>query len=411
MQYPNDLVQRYLTALGRPHDFEHYLNNNFDAMGLSNENIFNHMTKVSRIDRSLPGAPKLTAYDSDPTLLNDIRKYYDANFKVKPSNTSTIANLNPSNIQSTIINTGTGIEDVKDMLSAISNKNDIPAASNLPIAHPTANANSYSYVGDVHRYNPPNWTYGGAVAKEATEEAAEQATKKSFGTAAKEFGGKVGAKAKNLGGKFTSGVANTAKNFFNPQAGGWISYGFTPGKSGGFGKTGLNIGGQNIGKWGTIGAGVMQGLDAIGGLSEMSNLNADADDLESQILASAAGNPLLSSYLTSDDLALLGKLQRGSYDGSAGLGDATSNLSNLLSGAASGAMTGAIGGLPGILIGGIGGLINSGIDNMNSTTSQNTARLEALYQNLLDAEQQYKSMKRPNFTGLGIQQRYQNMYA
>ena len=129
------------------------------------------------------------------------------------------------------------------------------------------------------------------------------------------------------------------------------------------------------------------------------------------ILASAASNPLLSSYLTSDDLSLLGKLQRGNYDSNAEFGDAFSNLSNLLSGAGTGALTGAAGGLPGILIGAIGGAINSGIDNMNSTTSQNTARLEALYQNLLDAEQQYKSMKRPNFTGLGIQQRYQNMYA
>lgn len=173
---------------------------------------------------------------------------------------------------------------------------------------------------------------------------------------------------------------------------------------------GLSIGGKNIGKAVPWGVGIYQGLDALGGLSEMSDLNANADTLTSKILTSAAGNPLISSYLTSDDLSLLGKLQRGSYDASADLGDATSNLGNLLSGAGTGALMGLAGGVPGAIVGGIGGLINSGIDNMNAETTNNTARLEALYQNLLNAEQQYKSMRRPNFNGLGIQQRYQNMY-
>lgn len=179
----------------------------------------------------------------------------------------------------------------------------------------------------------------------------------------------------------------------------------------GFNKgKGLSIKGKNIGKYVPYGVGIYQGLDALGGLSEMSDLNADADTLTSKILTSASGNPLIGSYLTSDDLALLGKLQRGTYDASGDLGDATSNLGNLLSGAGTGALMGLAGGVPGAIIGGIGGLINSGIDNMNAETTNNTARLEALYQNLLNAEQQYKSMRRPNFNGLGIQQRYQDMY-
>lgn len=222
-------------------------------------------------------------------------------------------------------------------------------------------------------------------------------------------------KAKSIGSDIVTDIAFTGDNFFNPSAGGAISYGFNPWSKAGKvnipkGKTGLNIGKFNVGKWSNIANLAMQGIDAIGGLSEMSDLNADADSLTNSILASASGNPLLSSFLTSDDLALLGKLQRGTYDATADLGDATSNLGNLLSGAASGAMSGALGGLPGIIIGGVGGLVNSGIDNMNASTSNETARLQALYQNLLDAERQYKSMKRPNFTGLGIQQRYQDMY-
>ena len=173
---------------------------------------------------------------------------------------------------------------------------------------------------------------------------------------------------------------------------------------------GLSIAGKNVGKLIPWGVGAYQGLNALGELSEMSDLNEDADSLTSKILTSAAGNPLINSYLTSDDLALLGKLQRGSYDASADLGDATSNLGNLLSGAGTGALMGLAGGVPGAIIGGMGGLVNGGSENMNAETTNNTARLEALYQNLLNAEQQYKSMRRPNFSGLGIQQRYQNMY-
>lgn len=173
---------------------------------------------------------------------------------------------------------------------------------------------------------------------------------------------------------------------------------------------GLSIAGKNVGKYVPYGVGIYQGLDALGGMSEMSNLNKDVDDLTNRILTSASGNPLLQSYLTSEDLSLLGKLQRGNYDASGSFGDATSNLANLLTSAGSGALMGAAGGIPGAIVGGIGGLINGGIDNINAETTNNTARLESLYQNLLNAEQQYKSMRRPNFTGLGMQQQYQNMY-
>lgn len=214
-------------------------------------------------------------------------------------------------------------------------------------------------------------------------------------------------KAKGIG----SDIMFNVDNFFNPNAGGAVSYGLGTKKTGGLGKAGLNLGKHNLGKFATGASAVMQGMNAVGGLSEMSDLNKDADTLTNQILASASGNPLLHSYLTSDDLALLGKLQRGNYDATGDFGDVTSNLGNLLSGTLSGVASGAMGGIPGMVVGGIGGLVNSGIDNINSATTNNTARLEALYQNLLNAEQQYKSMRRPNFSGLGIQQRYQNMYA
>jgi hypothetical protein len=215
---------------------------------------------------------------------------------------------------------------------------------------------------------------------------------------------------KGVGSDIMSDVAFNTKNFFNPNAGGKISYGLGTKARGGLDKAGLNLGGVNLGKFATIGAGVTQGLDAIGGLSEMSDLNEDTEDLLTDITLAASGNPLVSQYLSSEDMRLLNKIRRGNYDTDIDLGNAVGNLGGIFSGALSGAATGALGGIPGLVVGGVGGAINSGIDNMNSVSERELAKLESLYQNLLDAEQQYKAMRRPNLTGLGIQQRYQNMY-
>ena len=260
------------------------------------------------------------------------------------------------------------------------------------------NSNVVPYGYDVGPTYTPNFTIAGTPSA-------------NVGAAPKSKVGGWFDTVKGVGSNILGDIMFPVDNFFNPNAGGGVSYGLGTKSTGGLGKAGLNLGKHNLGRYATGVSGIMQGLDAIGGFSEMSDLNKDADDLTNQILASASGNPLLHSYLTSDDLALLGKLQRGNFDASGSFGDATSNIGNLLSGTLSGVASGALGGIPGMVVGGIGGLLNSGIDNVNSATSNNTARLEALYQNLLNAEQQYKSMRRPNFSGLGIQQRYQNMYA
>lgn len=177
-------------------------------------------------------------------------------------------------------------------------------------------------------------------------------------------------------------------------------------------KGGLKAFGKNIGTGANVLSGVMQGVDFAQGVDNYMDTLDSNEDLKSKIDIAAMGNPLLSSYLTSDQLDLLGDLQLGNYDGTADAGDflkgAVGGLGNAIVPTLAGFATG---GIPGAVIGGVGTLINSGVDNLSNASGQSTAELQALYQALQDAEMQYKAMKRPNFTGLGIQQQYQNMYA
>lgn len=197
-----------------------------------------------------------------------------------------------------------------------------------------------------------------------------------------------------------SGFGDKAAGLIDPDNYGWSK------------NSGLKAFGKNVGKWGNIAGGVMQGFDALQGIGDYSDTLNSNEDLMSKIQASAMGNPLLSHYLTSDQLDLLGDVQDGRYSSDAGFDDFMHGAMGGLGGAAVGAGLGFLtGGIPGAVIGGAGSLINSGIDNLSASAGQNTAELQALYQALQDAEMQYKSMKRPNFTGLGIQQQYQNMYA
>ena len=206
-------------------------------------------------------------------------------------------------------------------------------------------------------------------------------------------------KASNFGSKATG--------FIDPNAYAWS-------KSGGLTFTNPNSGNvTNLGKWGNLASGAMQAIDAAKGISDYESIKQDNEDLMSSIRSSAMGNPLLSSYLTADQLDLLGDIQDGRYNASdAGLdtflGGAVKGIGNAIVPTALGFLTG---GVPGAIIGGAGTLINSGIGNLSAEAGNNTSELQALYQALQDADAQYRSMKRPNFTGLGIQQQYQNMYA
>lgn len=173
------------------------------------------------------------------------------------------------------------------------------------------------------------------------------------------------------------------------------------------GKAGLTIGGKNLGGLATAGAGIYQGIRGIQNLNDLSETKSTRDDLLNQIRASAAGNPMLSSYLTDDEIATLNKVKRGNFDN-----DATNKdmFGGILKGAGTGALTGLAGGLPGIIVGALGGAINGGVTSQNEAQQRENATLEGLYNSLANANAQYKRMRIPNYTGLGLQSRYTNQW-
>lgn len=223
--------------------------------------------------------------------------------------------------------------------------------------------------------------------------------------------GEAFAKFKNWGAKAAPNAKAELGNFFGGN-GGTLGLSMAPEGFDWSSKTGLKAFGKNIGKAAPWISGGLSALNMASDLADYANVQADNNELMSQIQASAMSNPLLSSYLTSDQMNLLNRIRRGGYDDNAGLdnilGGVVKGLPSTLLSTGIGALTG---GVPGAIVGGVGGLLTSGTGALANASSQNTAELQALYQALQDADAQYRSMKRPNFTGLGIQQQYQNMYA
>lgn len=166
-----------------------------------------------------------------------------------------------------------------------------------------------------------------------------------------------------------------------------------------------------IGRMSNIGSAISQGTSALQGISQISNNKTESRDIQASLLREALANPIANSYLSEDQKTLLNKIRRGNYDSqsSSGIWEGVgSGLGNTVKSALTG---GAIGGIPGAVIGGVGGLVNSGIQGYGNAQQRSIGELEALYQTLADANAQYQTMKRPNFTGLGIQRRYTDMYS
>jgi len=172
------------------------------------------------------------------------------------------------------------------------------------------------------------------------------------------------------------------------------------------GNAGLTIAGHNLGGLATAGAGIYQGIKGLQNLSNLNSANTEKSDILNQIRASVASNPMISSYLSSDQQKLLNQIKRGKFD--------TNNIENdnafldSLKGAGMGALTGLAGGLPGMIVGGIGGGLNGAMQSQANAQQGQNSQLEALYQALADAEDNYRSMRIPNYVGLGLQSRYTN---
>ena len=162
-------------------------------------------------------------------------------------------------------------------------------------------------------------------------------------------------------------------------------------------KTGANVANAAI-----------QGVQALSGLYNNAQADADAKDLKSSIESEMISNPMYDMYLSAEDEKLLRQIQNGSEpSGWSGVDEGVVNgIPNALLGAVLGGLTG---GPMGAIIGGGGALLNSGIEGYNQETSKNTTELQGLYDRLRQASSEYKTMKRPrNLRNAGLSSRYYN---
>ena len=157
-------------------------------------------------------------------------------------------------------------------------------------------------------------------------------------------------------------------------------------------KSGKGIAPQYA-KYANIAAGIGALNAAANGYSEYSNAVSDTEDLVSNILASAGGNPNLRYDLSSDQLQLLRRLQNGTYDTSAGfsIDGLMNNLGDVASGAGMGFLTG---GWTGAALGALSPIASGITSGMTADQGRITAELEGLYNALRDSEMTTKDMKR-----------------
>lgn len=163
---------------------------------------------------------------------------------------------------------------------------------------------------------------------------------------------------------------------------------------------------DGIGKLANIGGALWQGGKALGNISSAANADKDLNETLKDIKISAASNPLAMSYLDLSQKKLLRQAKSGTHK---------NDLDNIMSGVGRGlpdilkntALGFVSGGVPGAAIQGIGTAVNKGTEGYTQGTEEANAKLQALYDQLLASEQEYRRMKRPQgLVGAGLQSRY-----
>lgn len=142
-------------------------------------------------------------------------------------------------------------------------------------------------------------------------------------------------------------------------------------------------------------SGIYQGGKAIKGLYENSTKDSDYDDLKKDIALQIASNPMYDMYMDASDEKLLRQMNNGTLtdNWSSAMSEGVKGIPQAAGAALLGGVTG---GLPGALIGGLGSLANSGISGYGKGTEEANAKLQGLYSRLKQADEEYRTMKRPS---------------
>jgi len=223
-----------------------------------------------------------------------------------------------------------------------------------------------------------NWTYGTGIPNQTANPSRLAGLKGWFANAGKNSGW-------NLTGNSKIGLGNTN------------------------GKAGLTIAGKNLAPMFNIANGAYQGIEGIKNLSDLQNARNSKEDILNDIRVASISNPMVSSYLSTEQQKLLNRVKRGDYN-SDNFNLSGDSFLNGLKGAGTGALMGLAGGLPGIIIGALGGGANGIISSNTNEQARQNAELEDLYATLASAQEDYRRMRTPNYPGLGLQSRYTNQW-
>lgn len=178
------------------------------------------------------------------------------------------------------------------------------------------------------------------------------------------------------------------------------------------GKTQLAEGGPTLGQVGGALYFGKQGLDLINQGSNLGNSYSDLNDLRNKTLTAAYSNPMVNSYLDPEAQRTLRQLKNGTFMSQNPIGSAAGGVASSIPDALKGALFGYLstgGNALGALAGGATALGKGAMSGMQSGNNEKSSKLEALYQQLQDANQEYRAMRRPaNLRSAGLQSRYQN---
>lgn len=168
---------------------------------------------------------------------------------------------------------------------------------------------------------------------------------------------------------------------------------------------------MGLGKVKNIGTGAMgiyQGGKALKGLYDNSNKDASLTSLKNDINTSIASNPMYDMYLDTSDERTLRDLKSGNLTNGMG-GALEGGVKGIPQALLSALIGGAVGGVPGAIVNGVGSLVNSGIQGYGNNLDQASGKLQGLYSKLRQADEQYRTMKRPNGLGrAGLSTQYFN---
>lgn len=170
-----------------------------------------------------------------------------------------------------------------------------------------------------------------------------------------------------------------------------------------------SAGGPSIANIANVGGGIYHGINALQGLNQNSDTAKDIDSLVQDINTMKVTNPMYDMYMDPSDEKLMRQIKNGSLESgkfSNAVGGALESIPQALLNAGLGFLTGNI---PGAVIQGVGTLANAGIQGYNKGQQDVQSKLQGLYNKLSQANEEYRSMRRPNgLRQAGLQSRYYN---